>query len=191
MVLFFKTPSRNVIAVDTDHTLSSHETEKLSWLFSEAEVLNEQIIDGWFVGPRKEMITPWSTNAVEITQNMGLKGITRIEEYFPVKSEKADHDPMLQRMYNGLNQSIFEINKLPDPIVYIDDIASYSKQEGLALSEDKINYLNDLGKKIGRKLTDSRSIQGFPKSTQNIADIKYSMEFLSSTDKKKKALYLN
>ena len=111
MVLFFKTPSRNVIAVDTDHTLSSHETEKLSWLFSEAEVLNEQIIDGWFVGPRKEMITPWSTNAVEITQNMGLKGITRIEEYFPVKSEKADHDPMLQRMYNGLNQSIFEINK--------------------------------------------------------------------------------
>lgn len=155
MVLFFKTPSRNVIAVDTDHTLSSHETEKLSWLFSEAEVLNEQIIDGWFVGPRKEMITPWSTNAVEITQNMGLKGITRIEEYFPVKSEKADHDPMLQRMYNGLNQSIFEINKLPDPIVYIDDIASYSKQEGLALSEDEINYLNDLGKKIGRKLTDS------------------------------------
>ena len=155
MVLFFKTPSRNVIAVDTDHTLSSHETEKLSWLFSEAEVLNEQIIDGWFVGPRKEMITPWSTNAVEITQNMGLKGITRIEEYFPVKSEKADHDLMLQRMYNGLNQSIFEINKLPDPIVYIDDIASYSKQEGLALSEDEINYLNDLGKKIGRKLTDS------------------------------------
>lgn len=155
MVLFFKTPSRNVIAVDTDHTLSSHETEKLSWLFSEAEVLNDKIIDGWFVGPRKEMITPWSTNAVEITQNMGLKGITRIEEYFPVKNEKADHDPMLQRMYNGLNQSIFEINKLPDPIVYIDDIASYSKQEGLALSEDEINYLNDLGKKIGRKLTDS------------------------------------
>ncbi len=155
MVLFFKTPSRNVIAVDTDHTLSSHETEKLSWLFSEAEVLNDKIIDGWFVGPRKEMITPWSTNAVEITQNMGLKGITRIEEYFPVKNEKADHDPMLQRMYNGLNQSIFEINKLPDPIVYIDDIASYSKQEGLALSEDEINYLNDLGEKIGRKLTDS------------------------------------
>lgn len=155
MVLFFKTPSRNVIAVDTDHTLSSHETEKLSWLFSEAEVLNDKIIDGWFVGPRKEMITPWSTNAVEITQNMGLKGITRIEEYFPVKNEKADHDPMLQRMYNGLNQSIFEINKLPDPIVYIDDIASYSKQEGLALSEDEINYLNDLGGKIGRKLTDS------------------------------------
>ena len=111
MVLFFKTPSRNVIAVDTDHTLSSHETEKLSWLFSEAEVLNEQIIDGWFVGPRKEMITPWSTNAVEITQNMGLSGISRIEEYFPVSSGEADHDPMLQRIYNGLNQDIFTISK--------------------------------------------------------------------------------
>ena len=155
MVLFFKTSARNVIAVDADHNLSTHETEKLCWLFSQAEVLNDKTLNGWFVGPRKEMITPWSTNAVEITQNMGLKGIIRIEEYFPVKNEKADHDPMLQRMYNGLDQSIFEINKQPDPIVYIEDIASYSKQEGLALSEDEITYLNDLSKKIGRKLTDS------------------------------------
>ena len=155
MVLFFKTPARNVIAVDADHNLSSRETEKLCWLFSQADVINDKALNGWFVGPRKEMITPWSTNAVEITQNMGLEGIARIEEYFPVKNEKADHDPMLQRMYNGLDQSIFEINKQPDPIVYIEDIASYSKQEGLALSEDEINYLNNLSKKIGRKLTDS------------------------------------
>jgi phosphoribosylformylglycinamidine synthase len=27
------------------------------------------------------MITPWSTNAVEITQNMGIEGIIRIEEF--------------------------------------------------------------------------------------------------------------
>lgn len=57
------------------------------------------------------MITPWSTNAVEITQNMGLTGISRIEEYFPVSSGDADHDPMLQRIYNGLNQEIFTISK--------------------------------------------------------------------------------
>jgi phosphoribosylformylglycinamidine synthase len=35
----------------------------------------------FFVGPRAAMITPWSTNAVEITQNMGIKDIIRIEEF--------------------------------------------------------------------------------------------------------------
>ena len=128
MVFFFKTSAQTVIAVDADHTFSSQEIEKLNWLFDQAKILENDNIKGWFVGPRKEMITPWSTNAVEITQNMGLNGINRIEEYFPVKNEKAEHDPMLQRMYNGLNQQVFEINKKPDPIVYIENIASYNQR---------------------------------------------------------------
>ena len=112
-------------------------------------------MEGHFVGPRREMITPWSTNAVEITQNMGLEGITRIEEYFPVSSAEADHDPMLQRVYNGLDQMIFTISKQPDPIVYIDDLEAYNQQEGLALSAEEIAYLNEVSGKLGRKLTDS------------------------------------
>ncbi len=155
MVYFFRTPANAVIAVDSDHAFSTDELKKLSWLFSDATPLSESNLDGWFVGPRKEMITPWSTNAVEITQNMALSGIVRIEEYFPVQSEEADHDPMLQRMYNGLNESIFNIDKMPEPIVYIDDIASYNTQEGLALSEDEVNYLNSVSQRVGRKLTDS------------------------------------
>ncbi|MGL4293913.1 MAG: phosphoribosylformylglycinamidine synthase, partial [Bacteroidales bacterium] len=155
MILFFKTPAQTVIAANADHTFSSEEIKKLSWLFSDAEALADTELTGWFVGPRKEMITPWSTNAVEITQNMGLKGILRIEEYFPVTSAEADHDPMLQRIYNGLTQEIFTINKQPDPILYIEDIAQYNVQEGLALSEDEIEYLNNVSERIGRKLTDS------------------------------------
>ena len=112
-------------------------------------------MEGHFVGPRREMITPWSTNAVEITQNMGLEGITRIEEYFLVSSAEADHDPMLQRVYNGLDQMIFTISKQPDPIVYIDDLEAYNQQEGLALSAEEIAYLNEVSGKLGRKLTDS------------------------------------
>ena len=155
MILFFKTPAQTVIAVNSDHTLSSDEIKKLSWLFGEAEALSDQTLNGWFVGPRKEMITPWSTNAVEITQNMGLSGILRIEEYFPVSSKEADHDPMLQRLYDGLSQMIFQIDKKPEPIIYIDDITAYNQQEGLALSEDEIDYLNNVSQRIGRKLTDS------------------------------------
>ncbi|MCE6983316.1 hypothetical protein EI534_39415, partial [Pseudomonas frederiksbergensis] len=92
-------------------------------------------------GPRREMITPWSTNAVEITQNMSLTGISRIEEYFPVKSEDAEHDPMLQRMYKGLDQTIFTVNHEPEPIKHVDDIEKYNEEEGLALSPEEIEYL--------------------------------------------------
>ncbi len=155
MVIFFKTSVQNIIAVQADHRFSADETKKLSWLFDNAELLPDSTLKGWFIGPRKEMITPWSTNAVEITQNMGLTGISRIEEFFPVTNGSAEFDKMLQRLYNGIDGKIFDIDKQPDPIVYIDDLAAYNEQEGLALSPDEINYLNDLSKKIGRKLTDS------------------------------------
>ena len=101
------------------------------------------------------MITPWSTNAVEITQNMGLEGITRIEEYFPVKDENADHDPMLQRMYKGLDQNVFTTNRQPGPIIYIEDLEDYNEKEGLALSKEEMDYLKKVENDLGRKLTDS------------------------------------
>ena len=62
---------------------------------------------------------------------------------------------MLQRIYNGLNQEIFTISKKPDPIVYIEDLEVYNQQEGLALSQEEIAYLNEVSQKLGRKLTDS------------------------------------
>ncbi len=155
MITFFRTPSQTIVAVESSSTFTSEDVNKLVWLFSEATPLKEEALEGWFVGPRKEMITPWSTNAVEITQNMGLKGITRIEEYLQVNSQDALFDPMLQRIYNGLTQSVFTISKQPDPILFIDDIAAYNQQEGLALSDDEIEYLNEVSQKLGRKLTDS------------------------------------
>ena len=115
----------------------------------------EDGLKGCFVGPRREMITPWSTNAVEITQNMSLSGISRIEEYFPVKDEHAEHDPMLQRMYKGLDQNIFTVDIQPAPIVYIENLEEYNEQEGLALSPEEIEYLHQVEGQLGRKLTDS------------------------------------
>ena len=111
MILFFRTPSKSVIAVESNHPLAPDDSDKLCWLFGEAKAESEENLKGCFVGPRREMITPWSTNAVEITQNMGIEGISRIEEYFPVKDENADYDPMLQRMYKGLDQNVFTTNR--------------------------------------------------------------------------------
>lgn len=155
MILFFTTPQKSVIATQVDHQLDQNEVEELCWLYGGAQLEKAEQLKGWFVGPRREMITPWSTNAVEITQNMNLHGIARIEEYFPVKNEKADHDPMLQRMYNGLDQDIFTVNIQPAPIEYISDLETYNEQEGLALSPAEIEYLHGVEKQLGRQLTDS------------------------------------
>lgn len=155
MIQFFQSSSQTVLAVETSHTFSKNDIEKLVWLFNGATPVKTDTLKGRFVGPRREMITPWSTNAVEITQNMGLENITRIEEYFPVSSGQAEYDPMLQHIYNSLDQDLFTIDRKPEPILYIEDIAAYNEQEGLALSDDEVNYLDEISRKLKRKLTDS------------------------------------
>jgi phosphoribosylformylglycinamidine synthase len=155
MILFFEGSNKNIFAVGIDGKLPEKEIEKLIWLFSEARYLSDDKIEGTFTGPRKEMVTPWSTNAVEITQNMGISGIKRIEEFHHTVSLEPQFDPMLQSLYKGLNQNLFTIDKKPDPVFYIDDIKEYNLREGLALSDEEISYLNKLSVSIGRKLTDS------------------------------------
>lgn len=160
MIYFFEQQTGNIIAVESPQELDEQTSLKLQWLFGDARVLSGQTVGGTFIGPRKEMITPWSTNAVEITQNMGISGILRIEEFRSTSTEDASFDPMLFRKYSGLNQDVFTTNKTPEAILYIDNIAKYNAQEGLALNEDEIGYLNQLSEKLGRKLTDSE-IFGF------------------------------
>ena len=160
MIRFFQTPQKSVIATEVNHELSEQEIKELNWLYGEATMLDAEQLDGYYVGPRREMVTPWSTNAVEITQNMGLQGISRIEEYWAVESKDAEHDEMLQRMYNGLNQDIFTVNIKPEPIKHVENLEEYNEQEGLALSPEEIEYLHGLEKQNGRPLTDSE-IFGF------------------------------
>src|SRR5690554_759278 len=154
MILFFRTPSQTVIAVETESALTPQTERKLSWLFGEAELLQAELVEQPFIGPRRELITPWSTCAVEITRNMGVEGITRIEEYTPyTEATYFDFDPMLQRKYMQLDQTIFTIEGTPEPIKYIDDINAYNDSEGLAMSKDEIDYLESVSKKMDRKLT--------------------------------------
>jgi phosphoribosylformylglycinamidine synthase len=154
MILFFRAESGLVYGVGTTLSFSIENLQKLSWLFGGAKPLQEKSLTGKYLGPRKEMITPWSTNAVEITQTMGIQGIERIEEFFAV-ADGIHYDRMLQHVYDGLDQAIFTIHLTPAPILEIDDIKTYSEEEGLALSEEEINYLNEVSWKLGRKLTDS------------------------------------
>ena len=178
MIYFFRTPQESIIATQVDHALTQDETDKLCWLYGGALLVDTPTLSGQFVGPRREMITPWSTNAVEITQNMAMQGIVRIEEYRPLSDSPrggedskplsvaslpptggagsgASYDPMLQRLYDGLDQDIFTVNIKPAPIQHIENLEAYNEQEGLALSPEEIEYLHDVERQLGRKLTDS------------------------------------
>ncbi len=189
MILFFETPGNNLIAVGDSETLLEKEIEKLKWLFGEASLLQSEKLAGVFIGPRKEMITPWSTNAVEITQNMGITGIKRIEEFSIADTVEPHFDPMLQALYNGLDQRIFTIDKQPDPVIYVEDIRQYNNKEGLALNEDEINYLNRLTETIGRKLTDSE-VFGFSQvNSEHCRHKIFNGSFIISGVKKENTLF--
>ena len=155
MIHFFGNTDRIVFAVQSQETISTEDIKKLEWLFGGLDKLTENKISSSFIGPRAAMITPWSTNAVEITQNMGINGIIRIEEFKACDSNFSDYDPMIFEKFTGLDQSSFTVDIKPEPIIEITDIAAYNKKEGLALSDEEIEYLNSVSNKIGRPLTDS------------------------------------
>ncbi|MBE0638572.1 MAG: phosphoribosylformylglycinamidine synthase [Bacteroidales bacterium] len=159
MIHFFRNKS-SVYVLSKQDELTETDLMKLNWLFGDAGRIPDKNINGYFVGPRREMITPWSTNAVEITQNMGMAAIQRIEQFIEVDDENTPFDPMLSALYNGLDQLVFTIEKQPDPIVFVDDIAQYNHDEGLALSAEEVQYLDELSRRIGRKLTDGE-VYGF------------------------------
>lgn len=155
MIYFFVSSTGSVIAVQAAQTLTPEQVAALSWAFGEATLHTETSLSGYYVGPRREMITPWSTNAVEIAQNMNIPGLSRIEEFFGVASAEAAYDPMLQHLYEGLDQEVFTVNTKPQPIAVIEDLEAYNEAEGLALSPEEIAYLHEVESKLGRKLTDS------------------------------------
>ncbi|WP_282135609.1 phosphoribosylformylglycinamidine synthase [Seonamhaeicola maritimus] len=155
MIHFFGNTNSKVFAVQTTKELSTETISKLTWLFGNQPKIEQASLDAFFVGPRAAMITPWSTNAVEITQNMGIQDIIRIEEFDAVSEDFKDFDPMISEKFNGLNQESFTIDIEPEPILDIEDIAAYNAQEGLSLSDEEVAYLEGVAKKIDRPLTDS------------------------------------
>ena len=155
MIHFFGDVTTKVFAVQTTAEISKQSSQKLQWLFGNTPQIKQSAIADFFIGPRAAMITPWSTNAVEITQNMGVESIIRIEEFVPSTETTSDFDPMLLQKFPLLDQTIFDVSATPEAIKDIHDIATYNESEGLALNKEEVAYLDTLAIKLGRKLTDS------------------------------------
>ena len=156
MITFFRQPqSATLYVVESQEALDPTSLDRLIWLFAGAQPLAERELKGHFVGTRRELVTPWSTNAVEIVRNMNIPGVKRIEEFTEVATADAAYDPMLQHRYEGLDQSVFVTDFSAAPIASVTDIRAYNEAEGLALSEEEIVYLEELAGRLGRPLTDS------------------------------------
>ncbi|MFY0686849.1 MAG: phosphoribosylformylglycinamidine synthase [Cyclobacteriaceae bacterium] len=188
MIQFFKKSDNSYLAVGHEKSFSTQDLETLKWLFSGASPVEIQNIEGVFVGPRKEMITPWSTNAVEITQNCGVAGIIRIER-FERKTTETPFDPMLHQQYDGLDQEVFTLEQLPEDIQYVADIAAYNETHGLALSEEEIEFLDQVSSEIGRPLSDSE-LFGFSQiNSEHCRHKIFNGSFVIDGEEKEKSLF--
>ena len=187
MICFFGDTTQRIFALQTQNAIDAETISKLSWLFGDQPFLNTTKIDGVFVGPRVSMVTPWSTNAVEITQNMGIKGMIRIEQFTPLQAGETI-DPMLSERFENLNQNLFTVEISPEPIREIDDISAYNLAEGLSLNPDEVRYLEQLAEHWV-VLSPTRRCLVFRKSIQNIVGTKFLMEHSTLTVSNKKTRY--
>lgn len=154
MICFFGDPNHHLYVVQKELPLSEDDQAKLEWLFGSHPYLRKSFVQASLVGPRINMVTPWSTNAVEICHNMGIHDIRRIEQ-FVAADKKVTFDAMVHQRFNEIDQHIFDSKREPESIKNIKDIAAYNEQEGLSLNSDEIQYLEDLSKRLERPLTDS------------------------------------
>ena len=189
MISFFESSEKNIFAVQSNKPLSEQHCKKLQWLFGNAKKLKEKSIVNNFIGPRSSMISPWSTNAVEICENMGIDGIARIEKYFYYENSNFSFDPMTNEKFKCLDQNIFKLNITPVEILEIKNIRKYNLDEGLALSHDEVEFLEDVAKKIGRNLTDSE-VFGFSQvNSEHCRHKIFNGTFIIDKEVKKESLF--
>ena len=189
MIHFFGNAAKNVFAVQAPKPLSKDSVTKLSWLFANQPKIELEVLKSSFVGPRAAMVTPWSTNAVEITQNMGIDGIIRIEKFESVDIDFNDFDPMISEKYVILNQNIFDINIEPEAVLDIYNISEFNKKEGLSLNDEEIDYLNKISEKMGRPLTDSE-VFGFSQvNSEHCRHKIFNGTFIINGEEKKSSLF--
>jgi len=189
MIHFYGDVNIKVFAVQIEKDFSNKSEAKLCWLFGNQPRINKTRLENTFIGPRITMVTPWSTNAVEITQNMAIDGIKRIEEFLAVDKNFSEFDAMIYQKFEGLNQNIYDINISPEQIKQITNIDDYNNNEGLALSKDEIKYLNSLSTKIGRPLTDSE-VFGFSQvNSEHCRHKIFNGEFIINGKKKTSSLF--
>ena len=167
MIYFFSKNKEEVFAVASVKKLSAEDIKKLEWLFSNAYFQKNQKITGNFIGPRSSMPSPWSTNAVEITQNMGIEDISRIEKYVR-ETINLQHVQMgrfrTDQIVNNLDIRIEFLEKTIDEKKFKSDIlrrdkAFEKKQDIFNVLQLQVNTVTDIVYRLENNLQDYHIIE--------------------------------
>jgi len=160
--------------------LSSKDQENLNQILTYGEDIKEAVApeNTIFISPRIGTISPWSSRASDIVQRCGID-MLRVERIktisFITNSGKplsqSEKEVLGQLFYDRMTESIFldqdDISKLfihhtPKPLNYINindngisELQSFNESQGLALSNDEINYLFKYFSSENRNPTDA------------------------------------
>jgi phosphoribosylformylglycinamidine synthase len=140
--------------VESSEALSAEALKRLGWLLG-AEIATGAEAAAEYIGPRKEMVSPWSTNATDICRNVGIRGIRRIEFFRPGGKDAGEFDPMLEERYRGLREDSLRVDGSPAAAFAVENIEAFDAREGLALSGDEIAFLQWSASEMGRPFTDA------------------------------------
>ena len=108
MISFFRNFG-TVYAVQHTAPLSEEDHKTLGWLFDGATEVKTPLA-GTFIGPRAEMITPWSTNATEIAHTVGIDSVERVEAFLEAEPT-AEIDPSVLQYINRLSDYFFVLGR--------------------------------------------------------------------------------
>ena len=72
MTIVFYQKDATIYAVQYQASENPLDVSKLEWLFSGAHKIKGDAVQGYFIGPRREMITPWSTMPLRLPRIWGL-----------------------------------------------------------------------------------------------------------------------
>ena len=153
----------SVFLLLSDEELGAEAKKRITWVIDLPVEETPLPLRGSFVGPRREMVTPWSTNATDIIESMGVRGVKRVEVFRRIADGDGvpSFDPMLEQVYRDLYADSLEVTKAPAPDFAVEDLRKFNEEEGLALSEEEILFLEKAEREVlKRKLTDSE-IYGF------------------------------
>lgn len=166
-------------------SMSNGSLDILSWLLCANQI---ESIPVPFIGPRREMVSPWCSNALEICRTAGVTELIRVEKFHTPNGE-CTLDPMLEAKYERFSHDFFSVEREREAVQRVEDIEAFSHQEGLALSVSELDYLHSLSEKIARPLTDTEVYAFAQINSEHCRHKIFNAEFTIDGEKKELSLF--
>ncbi|MFL2981062.1 MAG: hypothetical protein ACJZ18_04935 [Methylophilaceae bacterium] len=194
--------------------LSNAELKILKQILTYSEGLTEEISpkDIIFITPRIGTISPWSSRATDIIKRCGIN-ILRIERVKTISFttndrsnlSKNEKESLGKLLFDRMTESIFlkqsDIKELfvhhkPKPLSYINiidkgisELKSFNLSQGLAMSEDEIDYLFDYFSNSNRNPTDAELMMFAQANSEHCRHKIFNASWVINNEKQSKSLF--